>query len=309
MNESEKRKKIASGRFSPLRYPGGKGKLARFLTSVIRENHLSDGLYVEPYAGGAAIACELLLKGVVRKIHINDLDPAIYSFWHSVVHDTEPLLKKIADTPITVDEWERQKRIFRAEVQSPSLALGFAMFFLNRTNRSGILNAGPIGGKGQSGNWKIDARFNKISLTNLISDIAQFSAKINVTQLDAVDLVKSYQFSSPPRTLIYFDPPYYEKGRHLYYNYYSEDDHKQVSNSIRRLTTCNWIVSYDDVEPIRALYADEACLRYQIGYSARNVVQGSEAMFFSESLDIPSVKGSMRETSRHPSASASNFSN
>ena len=309
MSEGEKRNKIASGRFSPLRYPGGKGKLAKFLTNVIRENQLSDGLYVEPYAGGAAIACELLLKGVVRKIHINDLDPAIYSFWNAVVHDTDELLSMISETPITVDEWEKQKRIFRSEAQNPSLALGFAMFYLNRTNRSGILNAGPIGGKDQSGNWKIDARFNKKALSQLIGDIAQFSTKIIVTQLDAVEVAKAYESSPPPRTLIYFDPPYYEKGRHLYYNYYSQGDHAEVSASIRKLAECRWIVSYDDVEPIHALYANEACLRYRIGYSARNVVQGHEAMFFSEGLKMPSVQGAMMEVSRSSIASDAAFAN
>ena len=287
-----------SGRFSPLRYPGGKGKLARFIKSVISLNGLSDGLYVEPYAGGAAIACELLLTGVMRRIHINDFDPAIFSFWSSIIHSTDDFLRLVRDAPLSVEQWELQKKIFKNE-REPSLELGFAMFYLNRTNRSGILNGGPIGGKAQTGNWLIDARFNKKTLSSLIAAIANQSARITVTRLDAIELSSTLRLNH--KSLVYLDPPYYLKGRHLYHNHYCDDDHKTLADHVKGLSH-SWIVSYDDVEPIHALYDRAALLRYQIGYSARNVVQGNEAMFFSPGLVIPDVCGSMREVERKPSS-------
>lgn len=290
--------KFHTGRFSPLRYPGGKGKLARFIKNLINLNGLADGLYVEPYAGGAAIACELLLTGVMRRVHINDFDPAIFSFWSSITTSTEEFQRMLWDAPVTVEEWERQKQVFKHE-KMPSLELGFAMFFLNRTNRSGILNAGPIGGKKQTGDWLIDARFNKGSLAPLISAIANQSSRIIITREDAIDLPDKLKLNH--KSLVYYDPPYYLKGKHLYHNHYNEGDHKDVADHVKSLRH-NWIVSYDDVQPIHALYGESALLRYQIGYSARNVIQGREAMFFSPGLSIPDVCGSMREVERRLAA-------
>ena len=38
--------------YSPLRYPGGKGKLTNFVKKIVEENDLFGGHYVEAYAGG-----------------------------------------------------------------------------------------------------------------------------------------------------------------------------------------------------------------------------------------------------------------
>lgn len=157
-----------TGRYSPLRYPGGKGKIARFVCDIIRQNGLSDGRYVEPYAGGAAIAWELLITGVVRRVSINDISRPVFAFWNSVLNRTDDLCRMIEDRPITVDEWDIWKEVFRSHQTADELQLGFAFFFLNRTNRSGILNGGIIGGREQKGAWKIDARYNKAALIERI---------------------------------------------------------------------------------------------------------------------------------------------
>lgn len=291
-------KRIASGRFSPLRYPGGKGKLARFITSVIRLNGLQDGCYIEPFAGGAAVACELLQTGVVRRIHINDLSRPIYAFWNSITTDTESLIKLIADTPLNIQTWEKMKLTFSRPDDVDDLHLGFAMFYLNRTNRSGILNGGPIGGRAQTGLWDMAARFNRTNLIERVTEIGKLSRRITVTRLDAIDLLAVVSERPAAKTLIYLDPPYFEKGRHLYYDYYKEGDHKDVSYAVRSMKGVSWIVSYDDVAPIHGLYSDEQCLRYEIGYSARDSFRGSEAMFFSKDLTVPSVEGTMSEIDR-----------
>lgn len=288
------RKALPSGHFSPLRYPGGKGKLARFVAEVVRVNGLQDGTYVEPYAGGAAVAFELLLTGVVRRVAINDLNLPIFAFWNAVLDDTDALIRLIRDTAVTMETRDRAKRVF-TDSREASLELAFATFFLNRTNRSGILNGGAIGGIKQEGAWKLDARYNKDALIERIRKIARMRRRISLTNMDAVEFLNRTSPSWPKKTLVYLDPPYYEKGRDLYYNFYKHDDHANVAFATQKLRDVRWLVSYDDVEAIHGLYEETSCLRYTIGYSARERSRGAEAMFFSPGLKIPLVQGSMIE--------------
>lgn len=287
-----------TGRYSPLRYPGGKGKLARFVADVVRENGLSDGLYVEPYAGGAAVAWELLLTGTVRKVAVNDLSLPIYTFWKCVLDRTDELVALINDTPVNVATRDRQKAIFTAAESADELELAFATFFLNRTNRSGILNGGMIGGRDQTGKWKLDARYNKPDLIERIERIARARRRISLTRLDAVEFLKTYAPSWGRKTLVYLDPPYFEKGPDLYYNFYKHDDHAGVAQAVHQLRNVSWIVSYDDAQPIHGLYDAASWLQYTIGYSARGRVRGREAMFVSAGLTVPAVNGSMVEIDR-----------
>ncbi len=287
-----------SGHFSPLRYPGGKGKLARFVAEVVRSNGISDGLYVEPYAGGAAVAWELLLSGVVRRVAINDLNLAVYSFWKCVLERTDELVDMIERTPVDMPTRDRLKAILSTPDEADELELGFAMFFLNRTNRSGILNGGVIGGREQTGAWKIDARYTKPELVYRIRRIAAARRRIALTNLDAVEFLELHSQGWKPKTLVYLDPPYFEKGRHLYYDFYKADDHANVAVAVQKLLHVRWIVSYDDATLIHDLYPDDQGLRYMIGYSARDRQQGRETMFFSSGLKIPPVEGSMVEIER-----------
>lgn len=292
-----------TGRYSPLRYPGGKGKLAAFVSSLIRANGLSDGVYVEPYAGGAAIAWELLLTGVVRRVEVNDLSRPIFAFWHSVLHEPEALCQLVSATPITVEAWDRAKAVFANAENVPLLDLGFATFFLNRTNRSGILNGGIIGGRGQTGHWKIDARFNRTRLIEQIRKISSVSRRVSLTNLDASKFLSDGASRWGSGTLVYLDPPYFVKGGQLYYDSYSESDHAAIADLVHGgLGSAKWIISYDDVDQIKSLYPRDASLRYTIGYSARSAVSGSECMFFSPDLVIPAVTGSMVEAERRQAA-------
>lgn len=288
-----------TGRYSPLRYPGGKGKLVRFVRSIIRANGLSDGLYVEPYAGGAAVAWELLITGVVRRVAINDISRPIYCFWKAVLEQTDELSKLIHDARLTVEEWDRCKVVFRNHECADELMLAYSFFFLNRTNRSGILNGGIIGGREQTGQWKIDARFNKADLIRRINKIASLKSRISLHCGDALDFMSTHKASwQSEKALVYVDPPYFMKGRDLYYDFYQEDDHRKIAKFILGLKSVNWLVSYDDVRPIHDLYETANWLQYAIGYSARNRIQGREAMFFSENIVVPGVSKPLSELGR-----------
>lgn len=238
---------------SPLRYPGGKTIYAEMLMSVIDNNNLSNCTFVEAFAGGAGAAITLLLSGKVKSIFLNDLDPAIYSFWRSILDNTEEFLHLMHRTSITVNEWRKQREIYHAKPDD-ILQLGFATFFLNRCNRAGILLANPIGGLEQKGKDKIDARFNKENLEVKIREIANRKDVIKIYNLDAKEFVKKLKRNHRNRKfLIYFDPPYYQKGELLYFNHYRHDDHKELSYHIRNCSF-PWLLSYDNQPAITDIY-------------------------------------------------------
>lgn len=175
--------------FTPLRYPGGKGKLAAYVKVLISANDLADGEYAEPYAGGAGIALELLFHEYVSRIHINDVSQLVYAFWWSVLHSTDELCRLINDTPRTVEAWDRLKLVLMNPGDHSKIELGFATFFLNRTNRSGILNGGIIGGRDQTGPWKINARYNAPELVSRVESTARLKNRISLTNLDALEFL------------------------------------------------------------------------------------------------------------------------
>lgn len=112
---------------SPLRYPGGKFKLYKYVESLVKVNDCTT--YIEPFCGGAAIALELLFKDVVKKVIINDYDYTIFCFWNSVLNYTDDFVDLIQNTDITIQEWERQKEIRSNIEQYNSLEIGFSTFF------------------------------------------------------------------------------------------------------------------------------------------------------------------------------------
>ena len=158
--------------YSPLRYPGGKGKLASFMEYMIDQLDHRGGTYIEPFAGGAGIAIELLQRNVVSKIVINDYDKGIWSFWKAILTETNRFVEAIRTVPLTIEEWSKQRNICLNQKNKYSFELGFATFYMNRTNRSGIIKGGIIGGQEQSGRWKMNARFNREDLAKRIQEIA-----------------------------------------------------------------------------------------------------------------------------------------
>jgi DNA adenine methylase len=278
---------------SPLRYPGGKRKLAEFVKLILRRNALLDGDYAEPYAGGASVALSLLYDEYVRRIFINDIDCAVHAFWDSTLTETHSLCQLISDTAVTIEEWKRQKAIQRDADASP-LELGFSTFFLNRTNRSGIIGGGVIGGKDQTGAWTLDARYNKKALVQRIEKVARYASRIHLSRLDAVDFVGAMEKSLSARSLIYLDPPYYVKGQtDLYMNFYGPNDHAAVSDAVKK-SSKRWIVSYDDVPQIHELYSGFDSLSYNLSYSAQDRYKGAEVMFFCDDLAIPPTENPVK---------------
>ncbi len=279
---------MAQRHFSPLRYPGGKGKLQTFVRDLIRANDLEGGSYSEPYAGGASVALGLLMEDHVSEVHINDIDEGIFSFWHSILNYPDEFLRKLWDAPLTVEEWQRQNYIRRNKNEFDQLDVGFSTFYLNRTNRSGVINAGVIGGLDQSGNYKIDARFNKEGLAKRIMAVACHKAHIHISQQDAIDFITTTLPQRGAKGLVFLDPPYYLKGSKLYTSFYKHDDHVKVAEAIKSSPHKHWIVTYDNVEQIENIYDLTDKVIYNLRYSLNHKsTGGSEILFHSPNVKLP----------------------
>ena len=274
--------------YSPLRYPGGKTKLSELIKLIIKKVGVNSTSYVEPFAGGAGVALSLLFSNSVEHIVINDYDKAIYSVWRAIVEETEDLVQLIRDADVSINEWHKQKDIYINNSDKYSLELAFATFFLNRTNRSGILSAGPIGGYNQDGNYLIDVRFNKDVLIRKIEKIAEHKSQITVYNKDVHSLIDNYlpKFNNP---FIYLDPPYFSKGQELYKNYFTQEDHQKIAKMISKLN-CNWMVTYD-IEPIiLELYKKFSYRFFDLKYSVANKISASEIMILCNCKFWPTTK-------------------
>lgn len=273
---------------SPLRYPGGKRNLYSFISSVLKKNNLVDGTYIEPYAGGAGAALELLFREYVQQVHLNDFDYHIYSFWKSILNDPDEFIYRIKHVDVNIDEWHRQRLIYLKPRKFKMIDVGFSTYFLNRCNRSGILGGRPIGGLEQTGPWKIDARFNKENQINRIRTISYYRERIHIHGEDAKAFLEKIKalFTPDDKVFIYLDPPYYIMGQELYLNNYNHDDHLDIANCIKSIPY-SWMLSYDDVPQIRKIYKEKRRQILHVNYKAHLRKQAKELLYFSDNIDIP----------------------
>ncbi|MEQ2527790.1 DNA adenine methylase [Bacillaceae bacterium CLA-AA-H227] len=273
---------------SPLRYPGGKDKTYYYVKYLVNRNHIST--YIEPFAGGAAVALRLLINHDVKKIIINDYDRGIYSLWNTIINQPERLIKLIQDTPIDMEQWFIQREIQKQKENVDELSLALSTLFLNRTNRSGIIKAGVIGGKEQNGPYKLDCRFNKEAIIKRIMLIASYSEKIRVCNYDAKDFIEE-EIKKTRNSLTFFDPPYYDKGPNLYTNFYNHEDHVELAKIIQsKMRNRYWILTYDIASQIEILYQKQNYMKYCLNYSIATPTKGQEFMFFSNKTEMGEIQ-------------------
>jgi DNA adenine methylase len=272
---------------SPLRYPGGKTSIWKMVAQIIKDNKLERCHYIEPYAGGCGLALSLLYNGVVHELHLNDIDRSISCFWFTILNRSEEFISLIRETPVTMDEWYRQREIQENKDFVSDFELAFSSFFLNRTNRSGvILKAGVIGGLGQRGNYRLDCRYNKDGLIEKIQRIAKYRHRIHFHNLDALDFIETIDKTIPKsKSFFCIDPPYFKKGSTLYTNFYEPNDHGRIARRIQRLKH-SWVITYDNAPEIRNLYQQRQQYVFNLNYSAQEKRVGTELLIASDNVIV-----------------------
>ena len=272
---------------SPLRYPGGKTKILPIVSGIVAHNQLTEVQYLEPFAGGSGLALSLLFNDIVKEIHLNDIDRSIYTFWDAVLNCTDRFIERIKNTPVTVDEWHQQRQVQNSKDSADNLDLGFSSFYLNRTNRSGIIQkAGIIGGFEQDGQYTLDCRFNKDGLIEKIRKIADSKENIHIYNLDAVEFIERLDRELKENVLYYIDPPYYSKGHTLYTNYFQHEDHRILAEKILSIEH-PWILTYDISKSITDLYKSKCHYKLDLNYSLARKRTGSEILILSDNLSPP----------------------
>lgn len=267
---------------SPLRYPGGKACIFNMTKDILVDHNLSGWQYAEPYAGGCGLALSLLFDGVVSKLHLNDIDPSIATFWESLIFHTDELVDRVENVTFTIEEWRKQKQIQKEKLIANPLDLAFSTLYLNRTNRSGIIKAGVMGGLAQTGNYKMDCRFNKADIISKIYAIAKRQADICIYNLDAIEFI--HRIENQENLVLMIDPPYYNKGQTLYANFYRHDDHAKIADVLTN-TTLPWILTYDNTPEIIELYRNFNQYSFNINYSVAKKRVGSELLITSSAFN------------------------
>lgn len=270
---------------SPLRYPGGKATLAPFVAGIIASQSVRARQYVEPFAGGAGAALRLLIDEHVEHVVLNDIDAGVAAFWRAVFMHTDELARRVLTCKVSLIAWRRHRKTYMDKC-GDDVELGFATLFLNRTNRSGILDAWPIGGLEQEGRWGIDARFNPEGLAARIRRLGKYASRVTICQEDGIALVDRYLRDRA--SFVYLDPPYLQKGDDLYLDTLGWTDHQRLAKKLRPRQ--GWLLTYDaDPRVPRELYAGMRCAVFAVAHSAREQHIGHEYAVFSDGLRVPSL--------------------
>ena len=307
---------------TPFRYPGGKTKLAPVMEEILKANNLEGCVFFEAFAGGAGLGLELLKKGKIKWLVLNDIDDAICSFWSAAIYEPWKLIEMILTAPLNLPEWLKETEIYSGRTipeKDKTVAKGFSALYLNRVNFSGIIKGGVIGGKEQKGKYKMDCRFNRTELASRILEIYELADHILAIKNDVLTeffkvcrgkvqnfYINELCISDPyyvqsmrkerafvedfksdlDKTFFYFDPPYYEKGKTLYTYYFTPEQHEEFARLLKENKMPNWALSYDNCEKIRELYKDYEYIPVKFNHSVKNKGEQQELLFFSKNLKL-----------------------
>lgn len=269
---------------SPLRYPGGKASLSGVIARIVKDQKLEGCRVFEPYAGSAAVSIALVGAGVCTSGSISERDPLLYSFWKCVFTNPAKLLRRINKTEISLQTWHELRPLLDLDEPDESQAdlLAFAALFFNRTNFSGVIHSGPIGGQTQSSDYAIDCRFNREELADRVDRLATLGEKIDVQFADALDVIKAQR--NKRGAFFYIDPPYFLQGKKLYRYNYRLSGHIALADALRK-AKFSWLLSYDNHDVIENLYEDFHNVYQEFRYSSRMPKKENELLITNMKLN------------------------
>ncbi len=252
---------------TPLRYPGGKATLINYVKKFLHSNEISVDYILEPYAGTASVSIGLLRDNILSHAYINNADQMVYAFWKTIIDNNNEFIEMVNSVDVTLDTWYEYKKyvIDNPLTKFNEKDVAMAFLFLNRTSFSGIIKAGPLGGKNQISKYGISSRFNKKKISDKIHFLNQFSDKINVSNQDGIGFMKD-RAREYPDVFIYVDPPYYKVGRLLYNAYFMQKQHEELASYLKSMEEQPWLLSYNNEEFILNLYSEKNSQEIYLDY-------------------------------------------
>ena len=133
-------------------------------------------------------------------------------------------------------------------------------------------------------------RFHREHLIQRIYGISMYKDRIHLYNKDINSFLSNYVPRYSNNSFIYFDPPYYEKGKELYLNFLQHQDHVKIKSRIEQLRITDWIITYDNCPEILNLYHDHICRRMRWNYSAATKRSVDEIVIFQNEAMIPVEK-------------------
>ncbi|MHB1439982.1 MAG: DNA adenine methylase [Cuniculiplasma sp.] len=284
---------------TPLRYPGGKTWLLDYVKEFIKFHKLELKAIIEPYAGSASVSIGLLREGLVDKAYICEKDPLIVAFWNAVLNQNEEFVEFIQSLEVSLETWLSFKKylIFDSVHKYNTVELAGAFLFFNRTNYSGIIKGGPLGGKKQQSSYKFDCRFNREKIIEKIQGLHNLEGRLHVAEVDGISFMQRITSGTAENLLFYVDPPYYGAGRELYRYFFTDGDHENLSIFLKKLEH-PWLLSYDDAEFIRDLYTNNEKFPVYTDYQSGNLRRNVRELLISNYL-IPPLAPSIKEEGRY----------
>ncbi|MGV2292095.1 DNA adenine methylase [Trinickia sp. YCB016] len=288
---------MSSPFLNPLRYPGSKARSIEFFAEIARRNDLVGREIVEPYAGSGAVSFGLLERKLVSRAMFFERDPLVFSFWHCVFHRCQELIDAVLAVEVTLDTWHRLDVLRNVDdVNNNNIVqLGLAGLFFNRTNFSGVIHAGPIGGQSQTSDYSISCRFNKADLVKRIRDASSFGDRVSVFFGDAVHALEDAKSVNNENRFFYVDPPYFEQGRKLYRYHYRFGDHERLAGVLAD-ASYDWVLSYDSHAVIDFLYSDHYKFRHVFRYSSKAHKMEEELVISNRELNFAQAVAAEQRT-------------
>lgn len=273
---------------TPLRYPGGKAWLAHYVEKFISFNKLEVDTLVEPFAGGAAVSITLLQKSIIEQAYISEIDPLIVAFWEATLNRTEELIEIVLSMSVDLETWHYMRGYLqeKSTTNLDVVELAAAFLFLNRTSYSGIIKAGPLGGKDQRSRYKINCRFNKPRIAKKIEAIGELKGRLNVIKSDGLELMEKMASSRFESIVFYVDPPYYGAGKDLYRHYFTDKEHIELSVFLESVDK-PWLLSYDNADFIKELYKHKTKSPIYTDYQSGHFKKGVKELLISNYLIPP----------------------
>jgi DNA adenine methylase len=279
---------------SPLRYPGGKARMAPWLTDTFEALlwPMDVEIWLEPFGGGAGAALTALASGRVPEAWIVEANPALAAFWTTVMNDGPAMADRVERTVPTLGMFQDSRQTVAAALDGERIdtfKLGLAAFILNRCSRSGMIlpSVGPIGGKAQTGLHTVAARFNAAALADRIRTVHALGDRFKVFAGDGISFLEDLPASGVQDEVFCFvDPPYIGVGNDLYAIGMDDDLHQRLANALNRLTA-PWLLTYDAHPQIPQLYPDSQVLEFDIPHTAGSSRVGTEYLVLGPGMGAP----------------------